>query len=91
MNGIYVVIFLVGCTSDLLLCESMETDYLRFTTMDSCREQASALIAEARSTGDARTWMAKCHYLLPRPDSGQNEEQLETASLPEVLAREGPK
>lgn len=69
MEGINVVIFLVHCATNLLLCDAVPTEHLRFDDMDTCRREASELVAERQSLHDAQVWMAKCRYQLAAPGS----------------------
>lgn len=69
MEGINVVIFLVHCATNLLLCDTVPTEHLRFDDMETCRSEASELVAERQNFPGAQVWMANCRYQLATPDS----------------------
>lgn len=78
MEGINVVIFLVHCATNLLLCDTVPTEHLRFGDMETCRSEALELVAEKQNLPGAQVWMAKCRYQLAAPDSS-NIRQAQTA------------
>lgn len=78
MDGINIVVFLVRCTSGLLLCDTAPTDHMRFEDMKMCRGTATTLIAAKRDTNDPGVWMAKCRYQLATPD-GRHDRQAPAA------------
>ena len=51
MAGIKVVVALVRCAADLLLCDDIDTDHLRFADAEECRNKLPAIISEHRRTG----------------------------------------
>src|SRR3546814_21200172 len=69
MDGIRIVIFLVRCSGDLLFCDTVSTDHLRYVNTETCRGEASRLIATMQIRAASEVWMAKCRYpLIPAGD-----------------------
>src|SRR3546814_497502 len=64
MDGIRIVIFLVRCSVDLLFCDTVSTDHLRYVNTETCRGEASRLIATMQIRAASEVWMAKCRYQL---------------------------
>ena len=65
MSGIRVVAFLVRCTENLLFCQDIDTDHLRFADPEACRQRLPALIQAAQRTGASRTVvMGRCRYVV---------------------------
>src|SRR3546814_4844916 len=64
MDGIRIVIFLVRCSVDLLFCDTVSTDHLRYVYTVTCRGEASRLIATMQIRAASEVWMAKCRYQL---------------------------
>src|SRR3546814_17549421 len=62
MDGIRIVIFLVRCSVDLLFCDTVSTDHLRYVNTETCRGEASRLIATMQIRAASEVWMAKCRY-----------------------------
>jgi hypothetical protein len=44
MDGIVAVAFLVGCASNLLICQDLPAQPNRFADMEACRKELPALI-----------------------------------------------
>ena len=66
MDAILVVAFLVRCGQNLLICDDLYTEDLRFASMEHCRHELPLLIDEADTA--ASVVMGKCRYLLIEPD-----------------------
>lgn len=81
MDGINVVIFLVHCTTGLLLCDTVPTDHLRFSDVETCRGAASALITARRDLRGSEIWMANCRYQLAAPDPRRTRQVQAAATL----------
>jgi hypothetical protein len=68
MEGITIVIFLVRCAANLLICDTVQTEHLRYVEMETCRAEASRLVARRQIPAGPEVWMAKCRYQLASPD-----------------------
>jgi hypothetical protein len=68
MDGVVVVVFLVRCATNLLLCDTVPTEHLRFDDMEACRSEASRLLENGRRLSSSEVWMAKCRYQLASSD-----------------------
>jgi hypothetical protein len=67
MTGIKVVAALVRCAADLLLCDDIDTDHLRFTDAEECRNQLPAIISQYRRAGAPdEVVMGRCRFLAAR-------------------------
>lgn len=64
MGGVYVAVFVVRCAADLLLCQTVSTDHLQFSTMHECNQAATTLISLGQASDPSLVWMARCRYLL---------------------------
>jgi hypothetical protein len=65
MAGIKVVAALVRCAADLLLCDDIDTDHLRFSDAEECRNKLPAIISELRRAPD-EVVMGRCRFLAHR-------------------------
>jgi hypothetical protein len=87
MDGVVVVVFLVRCATNLLLCDTVPTEHLRFDDMETCRSEASRLLEKRRRQSGSAVWMAKCRYQLASPDSRRVRPQTATGSSIDVTER----
>jgi len=87
MDGIDIVVILVRCTTNLLLCDIIPTEHLRFEDMEACRSEASRLVAARQSPLGSEVWMAKCRYQLASPDPRRLRGAQVDRSPSDVLAR----
>lgn len=69
MEGIQIVLVLVRCSADLLLCDVIATEHPNFATMDHCRVEASWQLTAREAAADPDVWMARCRYILPRREA----------------------
>lgn len=77
MGGIVAVAFVVGCMSNLLICEDLPALPNRFADMAACRAALPALLRhhEGQESG-LPVVMGKCHPVvrpapsMPPPDPG---------------------
>ena len=67
MDGIHVFVFLVRCTTDLLFCQTIPTDHLRFDVMEECRSVAAQYVSSMQTPSSASVVMGKCRYQLAMP------------------------
>ena len=82
MESVVAVAFLVGCSSNLLICEDLPTPD-HFADMEACGAALPSLIRlhEERGSGLAVT-LGKCRLMLrPRPLVGPPEAPVVAASL----------
>jgi hypothetical protein len=65
MDGIVAVAFLVGCASNLLICQDLPALLDRFADMEACRATLPALIRhhESRETAPPMV-MGKCRLMI---------------------------
>ena len=67
MAGIKVVAALVRCAADLLICDDIDTDHLRFLGSEECRSALPAIISEFRRAGAPdEVVMGRCRFLADR-------------------------
>ena len=67
MAGIKVVAALVRCAADLLICDDIDTDHLRFTDAEQCRNALPAIISQFRSAGAPdEVVMGRCRFVADR-------------------------
>ena len=67
MDGIKVVAALVRCAADLLLCDDIHTDHLRFVYAEECRNALPAIIREyQRSSASDQVIMGRCRFQVER-------------------------
>ena len=67
MDGIRVVAALVRCAADLLLCNDIDTDHLRFTDAEECRNALPAIISRYRHPGAPdEVVMGRCRFVAGR-------------------------
>src|SRR3546814_19492918 len=64
MDGIRIVIFLVRCSVDLLFCDTVSMDHLRYVNKETCRVDASRLLATMQLRAASELWMAACRYKM---------------------------
>src|SRR5256885_1559000 len=67
MAGIKVVVALVRCAADLLICDDIDTNRLRFTDAENCRNALPAIISELQRRGAPNQVMGRCRLTT---DSG---------------------
>jgi len=68
MDGIVVVAFLVGCASNLLICQDLPTRSDRFADIAACRTALPALLREhERQESAPPVVMGKCRLMI-RPE-----------------------
>jgi hypothetical protein len=74
MAGIKVVAALVRCAADLLICNDIDTDRLRFTDAEDCRNALPAIISELQRRGTPeQVVMGRCRFMAdsgPAPTAG---------------------
>jgi len=80
MTGIKVVAALVRCAADLLLCDDIGTDHLRFTDAEACRNALPAIISEFRRAPD-EVVMGRCRFQADRAPA--------TTAVPAHRAKQG--
>ena len=68
MSGITVLVFLVHCTVDVLVCETVPTDRMRYASMETCRSELTRLLTDKRKAKGTDVWMGKCVYRLASAD-----------------------
>ena len=67
MAGIKVVAALVRCAADLLLCDDIDTDHLRFNDAEECRSALPAIIRQFRdASAPDQVVMGRCRFLAER-------------------------
>lgn len=67
MAGIKVVAALVRCTADLLLCDDIDADHLRFIDAEQCRSALPAIISQFQDAGArGEVVMGRCRFLPDR-------------------------
>ena len=67
MEGIKVVAALMRCAADLLLCDDIHTDHLRFVYAEECRNALPAIISEfQRASAPGQVVMGRCRFLAGR-------------------------
>jgi len=70
MDGIMAVAFLVGCGSNLLICQDLPALPDRFADMEACRSALPALARRhAKQENGPPVVMGKCHLII-RPEPG---------------------
>jgi len=68
MAGIKVVAALVRCAADLLICDDIDTNRLRFADAENCRNVLPAIIGELQRRGAPdEVVMGRCRFMT---DSG---------------------
>lgn len=69
MEGIVAVAFLVGCASNLLICEDLPARFDRLADMAACRTALPALVDHhERQASGLPVVMGKCHLMIrPAP------------------------
>jgi hypothetical protein len=68
MSGIRVVAHLVRCAADLLLCNDIDTEHLRFADAEECRNRLPVIVGEfQRVSVPGDVVMGRCRFLLERP------------------------
>lgn len=68
MSGIRVVAHVVRCAADLLLCNDLDTEHLRFADAEECRGRLPAIISEFQRVSVAGdVVMGRCRFQLERP------------------------
>jgi hypothetical protein len=77
MEGIWVALVLIRCTSGLLLCDTIPTDNFIFTDPDTCRSEASKLVRVRSLKSSSEVWMAKCRYRLISSDNRESRQAQE--------------
>lgn len=87
MDGIKIVIFLVRCAVDLLLCDTVSTEHLHYVDMEACRGEASRLVATMQIPAGSEVWMTKCRYQLTSAGPGRLWRAPSTQSPPAVVIR----
>lgn len=82
MDGIVAVAFLVGCSSNLLICEDLPAQPDRFADMEACRVALPLLIRfhEAQESG-LTVMLGTCRLMLrPKPSMGPPEAPVVASS-----------
>jgi hypothetical protein len=65
MDGILAVAFLVGCASNLLICQDLPTRPDRFADVEACRAALPALIRDhERQESAPPVVMGKCRLMI---------------------------
>lgn len=64
MEGIIAVAFLVGCASNLLICEDLPAQPDRFADMAACTAALPALIRREGQDSNLPVVMGKCRLML---------------------------
>lgn len=69
MDGVVAVAFLVGCASNLLICQDLPAQPDRFADIEACRAALPALLRHHESQESAPpVVMGKCRLMIrPRP------------------------
>jgi hypothetical protein len=79
MAGIKVVAALVRCAADLLICDDIDTNRLRFTDAENCRNALPAIISELQRSGPRdEVVMGRCRFMVdntPAPTASISEPQ----------------
>ena len=77
MSGIRVVAHVVRCAADLLLCNDIDTDALRFADAEACRSSLPAIIGDfQRVSAPGEVVMGRCRFQLDRaPAAGASPAQ----------------
>ena len=68
MGGIKVMVFLVHCTADLLICDTVPVERMRYASMETCKAEVARLLSRKRELAGTTVWMGKCVYRLSSPD-----------------------
>jgi hypothetical protein len=64
MAGIKVVAALVRCAADLLICDDIDTNRLRFTDAENCRNALPAIVSELQRRGAPdQVVMGRCRFM----------------------------
>ncbi len=67
MNTVLVVLHLVACQPDLLICNDMPDDGRRWTDIGDCQQVRPITESRAKSaSGNGLVIMGKCRYLIDR-------------------------
>jgi hypothetical protein len=64
MAELAAVVFLVRCTSDLLLCQDVDTARLQFADIEQCRDQLPGVVRQLKR--DSSVLMGSCRLALDR-------------------------
>jgi hypothetical protein len=64
METLAVVAFLVTCSSDLLNCQTLNTDQLSWRNPERCQSEIGRMIGNYERQGYANV-MGKCQYVIP--------------------------
>jgi hypothetical protein len=99
MAGIKVVVALVRCAADLLLCDDVDTDHLRFADAEECRNKLPAIISEHRRAGAPdQMVMGRCRFMADRTPTataapihrGRHDAGIDVAGNPGSIGPQTP-
>ena len=68
MNGVNIMIFLVRCTADVLVCQTVPVGPVHFSSMDVCRAEVAQILTTKEELKGTDVWMGKCVYQLASVD-----------------------
>jgi hypothetical protein len=75
MPGIKVVAFLVLCAENLLICDDLPSEHLRFADAADCRAQLPAILHQAQGeAGPNMVVMGRCRFIADRASAPQRSE-----------------
>ena len=67
MSSIGIFMLLVRCSADLLVCEAVQNENLRYVAMETCRGEVAQLVSD-RSVPGGSVYMGKCVYGMDHAD-----------------------
>jgi hypothetical protein len=67
MDGVQIFAFLVRCSANLLICQEVDTESLRFHDIEDCRTRLPAIVHTiGERTERTRVVMGKCRFVLKK-------------------------
>lgn len=85
MSGIRVVAHLVRCAADLLLCNDIDTEHLRFADAEECRNRLPVIVGEVqRVSVPGDVVMGRCRFQLERSPTPTAQPTLPTRRRADV-------
>lgn len=76
MSSITVAVFLVHCAADVLVCDTVQSERMRYSSMENCQSEVAQLLSERNRTEDSGLWMGKCVYRLSSADPRRTRRDL---------------
>jgi hypothetical protein len=67
MDGVQIFAFIVRCSADLLICQDVYTESLKFRDIEDCRTRLPAIVRTIdERAGRTRVVMGKCRFVLKK-------------------------